>query len=67
MTGNVLNNDVEPDGDNIMVNTTPVTDPANGTVVLNADGSFTYTPNPGFMAMDTFCYEICDDGIPSLM
>ena len=35
-------------------------------LVLNPDGSFTYTPDPGFMAMDTFCYEICDDGMPSL-
>ena len=35
-------------------------------MVLNPDGSFTYTPNPGFTGMDTFCYEICDDGMPSL-
>ena len=66
VTGNVLNNDVEPDGDSIILNQTPLLEPDNGTVVLNPDGSFTYTPNPGFTGMDTFCYEICDDAVPSL-
>ena len=31
VTGNVLNNDTDPDGDNIILNTTPVQDPVNGT------------------------------------
>ena len=31
-------------------------DPANGTVALNADGSFTYTPDAGFTGPDTFTY-----------
>ena len=30
--------------------------PPNGTVTLNADGSFTYTPDPGFFGTDTFTY-----------
>lgn len=29
----------------------------NGTVVLNADGSFTYTPQAGFFGNDTFTYR----------
>jgi hypothetical protein len=33
------------------------TDPANGTVTLNADGSFSYTPNAGFAGTDTFTYR----------
>src|SRR5262245_11923235 len=32
------------------------TDPSNGSVTLNADGSFDYTPNPGFVGPDSFSY-----------
>src|SRR4051812_21723048 len=32
------------------------TAPANGTVTNNPDGSFTYTPNPGFTGTDSFNY-----------
>lgn len=32
------------------------TQPMNGTLVLNQDGSFTYTPNEGFFGTDTFEY-----------
>ena len=60
----VLPNDSDPDDDNITVNTTPVSDPSNGDVILNGDGSFTYTPDPGFTGNDSFTYEICDDGVP---
>lgn len=37
-----------------------VSGPANGTLVLNADGSFTYAPNPGFSGIDTFTYSAFD-------
>ena len=30
--------------------------PANGTLSLNADGSFTYIPNTGFFGTDSFSY-----------
>jgi gliding motility-associated-like protein len=38
--------------------------PANGTVVINANGSITYTPNTGYVGFDTLCYIICDDNTP---
>ncbi|WP_158538632.1 T9SS type B sorting domain-containing protein [Chitinophaga skermanii] len=56
----VTKNDYDPDGDVITVNTTPFTPPRNGTVVLRADGSFTYTPNASFVGVDYFTYTICD-------
>ena len=31
--------------------------PTNGTVSLNTDGSFTYTPNTDFSGIDTFVYS----------
>ncbi len=33
---------------------------SNGTVSLNTDGSFVYTPNSGFVGDDTFEYEVFD-------
>ena len=35
-----------------------VSEPANGTVNLDPDGSFTYTPNPQFNGIDEFTYRI---------
>jgi hypothetical protein len=41
-----------------------VTQPANGSVVVNADGSVTYTPDGDFSGTDTFTYTVCDpDGL----
>ncbi|WP_315793956.1 InlB B-repeat-containing protein [Paenibacillus sp. BIC5C1] len=34
------------------------TAPMNGTIVLNANGSFTYTPNPNFTGTDSFYYYV---------
>jgi hypothetical protein len=31
--------------------------PSNGAATVDADGSFTYTPNPGFTGTDTFTYQ----------
>ena len=60
LTGSVLGNDSDLDGDTLVVNTTPVSDPTNGTVVLNADGSFVYTPDTNFFGSDSFVYEVSD-------
>ncbi len=65
VSGNVLTNDSDPDGDDLTVTTTPVSDPQHGSVVLNSDGSYTYTPDNGYTGTDTFEYEVCDDGSPS--
>ncbi|MEM0519287.1 Ig-like domain-containing protein, partial [Aequorivita flava] len=64
VSGNVLVNDFDPDGDPISV--TGNTNPTNGTVVVNPDGTYTYTPNAGFEGQDTFEYTICDSGTPPL-
>jgi hypothetical protein len=37
-----------------------VSDPAHGTLVLNADGSFTYTPVADFSGVDSFTYKAND-------
>ncbi len=53
----VLANDNDPDGDDLTV--TVATAP-NGTVVINADGTITYTPNQDFNGTDTITYTISD-------
>lgn len=59
--GGVLANDSDPDGSHNNLTATILTQPANGTVTLNEDGSFTYTPNPGFYGEDSFTY-LAGDG-----
>lgn len=36
------------------------TSPSNGSLTMNADGSFQYVPNPGFTGTDTFTYQAED-------
>ncbi|MFC6100210.1 Ig-like domain-containing protein [Olivibacter domesticus] len=64
LSGNVLTNDSDPEGDALTASL--VTAPVNGTVVLNANGSFTYTPNANFSGLDSLIYQVCDNGTPSL-
>jgi hypothetical protein len=66
VNGNVLTNDSDPNGDSLVVTTTPLVNPTNGTVTLNGNGTFLYTPNPNYNGLDTFIYRVCDDGVPSL-
>lgn len=62
ISGNVLSNDLDVDaGDTLRVNTVPVSAPANGSLALNSDGSFHYTPRNAFTGVDLFTYEVCDD------
>ena len=42
-----------------------VSAPAHGTVVLNANGTFTYTPATGYSGTDTFTYEVNDGTVNS--
>ncbi len=36
--------------------------PAHGSVILNSDGSFTYTPHPGHTGSDSFTYRVAQGG-----
>lgn len=38
-----------------------LTAPGNGSVTLNADGSYTYTPAPDFNGQDSFIYTVTDE------
>ena len=54
----VLGNDTDPEDEALTA--ILVTDVANGTLTLNADGSFTYAPNLNFWGTDTFTYQAND-------
>jgi len=64
VSGSVLNNDTDPDGPSVLISL--VNGPSNGVVVLNVDGTFTYTPNADFNGTDEFTYSYCDGGSPNL-
>ncbi|MGQ0805505.1 MAG: Ig-like domain-containing protein [Actinomycetota bacterium] len=54
----VLANDTDPDGDTLFVRS--FSDPANGSVIDNPDGTITYSPDAGFVGTDTFTYTASD-------
>ena len=54
----VLFNDTDPTPDALTA--VLVTAPSAGTLTLNADGSFTYTPNGNFNGVDSFTYKASD-------
>jgi VCBS repeat-containing protein len=54
----VLGNDSDVDGDPLAA--TLVAGPNDGTLTLNAAGSFTYTPNANFNGSDSFTYRAGD-------
>ncbi|WP_151086192.1 Ig-like domain-containing protein [Hymenobacter baengnokdamensis] len=56
--GNVLLNDGNA-GNVTSFTVTKLVGPTNGTLTLNADGSYTYTPNNGYLGADSFQYQIC--------
>ncbi|MBA3318535.1 MAG: Ig-like domain repeat protein, partial [Gemmatimonadales bacterium] len=62
----VLANDSDADGDPLSAQL--LTGVANGVLALNADGSFTYTPNATFVGTDSFTYQVtAGAGIDSAM
>lgn len=60
----VLGNDVELEGDPMTASLFDA--PDHGGLVLNADGSFTYTPDADFNGVDTFQYRAADATGPGL-
>ena len=59
----MLGNDTDVDGDPLTAML--VSGPAHGTLTLNADGSFTYTPARELQRPDSFTYK-ANDGTAGL-
>ena len=54
----VLSNDTDVDGDPLTASLD--SGPAHGTLTLNADGSFVYTPTTNYVGTDSFTYKASD-------
>lgn len=61
VSGNLMSNDNEPDGE--AMTAAVVANSPDGTLVLNSNGSFVFTPNIGFTGpVATFTYQLTDNG-----
>jgi len=58
----LIDNVTDAESDLITINTTPIFDVNNGVLVINVDGTYSYTPNAGFYGNDSFTYQVCDNG-----
>jgi len=54
----ILSNDTDADGNSLTA--VKVSDTSHGTVTLNSNGSFIYTPAAGYTGMDSFTYQAYD-------
>lgn len=59
-SASVLDNDSDADGDSLQVSGYDATSARGGTVQMNADGTFIYTPAAGFTGTDSFTYTAND-------
>jgi len=72
-TGNVLTNDTDPEGNSqtvtsatangttITIGTTTI--PGVGTLLLNSNGTYTFTPFPSYVGTTNVVYTVCDTGV----
>ncbi|PID51979.1 MAG: hypothetical protein CR972_04245 [Candidatus Moraniibacteriota bacterium] len=66
VSGNILTvQDTDPEGDALVVTTSPITGPSHGTITLNANGDFTYTPDTDYVGTDSVEIQVCDDVTPT--
>jgi VCBS repeat-containing protein len=59
----VLDNDSDPNGDSITA--VQASGPGHGTLTLNANGGFSYTPASGYSGPDSFTYRSYDGALYS--
>jgi filamentous hemagglutinin family protein len=61
VTGNVLDNDLDPEGEQLTA--ALVSSPSHAeSFTLNEDGTYSYTPEPGYVGTDTFTYTASAGG-----
>ena len=63
LSGNVLTNDVDADLHDVKT-VASHTEPEHGDLVLNDDGTFTYTPDDNYNGPDSFTYTVTDETSP---
>ena len=58
ISGNILNNDSDNEGDDILFGI--VEEPTSGAVTFESNGDFVYSPNFDFFGTDSFSYRVSD-------
>jgi hypothetical protein len=64
VSGNVLDNDGDPEGDELSVTPQNQNIAGKGIFVLNSDGTYTFTPDATFVGNVEFVYQACDNASP---
>ena len=64
VSGNIRSNDVDPESNTQTIVAQNTTSPGKGTLSLATDGTYTFTPVPGFNGPVNFPYQTCDNGTP---
>ena len=62
---NVLENDTVKGGSGTSITVNQFSSTANGTLVFNGGGIFTYTPDPKFFGVDSFSYTVTNGTAPA--
>ena len=65
ITIDVLANDIDADGDTLLVESADFVSANGGTIANNGDGTLTYTPAALFIGEDTFDYVVSDGDGPT--
>lgn len=60
----LANGDYDPDGTVLSVVTSAVSGPLHGSVSINSNGSFIYTPTNNYYGNDMIVVNVCDNGTP---
>ena len=60
LSASLINNDLDPDGADIIVSEQTTVAPEHGIAALAGDGNFTYRPENDFAGPDRFSYQVCD-------
>ena len=67
LKGNLITNDTDINPDDVLtVDINLLQAPQHGTVVVQTDGNFIYTPESNFFGGDSLAYRTCDNGEPVL-
>jgi hypothetical protein len=60
VSNTVAANDNDPDNTPAELTYTKLTNPTNGSVTFNSNGTYTYIPDANFVGNDNYTYRVCD-------
>lgn len=64
-TGDVTDGgDTSADGKPLITDPNPLVNPKHGGIIVNTDGTYTYTPTLGYVGKDSVVVNVCDQQLP---